>query len=111
MGLAGTCRRRSRRDSRPQLPPPGPGPAHLCRVPAAGCRNGRHHSRSCDVSMTLVMAPVPASADPPEPARRVDTASSGADRIFRLYLLASGLTVLIIMGTIGLFLFYRGSQA
>jgi phosphate transport system permease protein len=61
--------------------------------------------------MTLVMAPVPASADPPEPARRVDTASSGADRIFRLYLLASGLTVLIIMGTIGLFLFYRGSQA
>jgi len=61
--------------------------------------------------MTLVMAPVPAPADPPEPARRVRTASSGADRVFRLSLLASGLTVLIIMGTIGLFLFYRGSQA
>jgi phosphate transport system permease protein len=61
--------------------------------------------------MTVVMAPVPSPADPPEPARRVRTASGGADRVFRLSLLASGLTVLIIMGTIGLFLFYRGSQA
>ena len=61
--------------------------------------------------MTLVMAPLPSPADPTELARRVRTASGGADRVFRLALLASGLTVLIIMGAIGLFLFYQGAQA
>jgi phosphate transport system permease protein len=49
--------------------------------------------------------------EPPETARKVREASGGADRVFRLSLLGSGLTVLLIMGTIGLFLFYRGSQA
>jgi phosphate transport system permease protein len=57
------------------------------------------------------MAPVPGPMEPPETARKVREASGGADRVFRLSLLGSGLTVLLIMGTIGLFLFYRGSQA
>ncbi len=63
------------------------------------------------------MAPVPGpanpgeSAGPGESARKVRSASGGADRVFRLSLRGAGLTVLIIMVAIGLFLFYRGSQA
>lgn len=37
--------------------------------------------------------------------------AGGADRIFGLSLRGSGLAVLAIMGTIGLFLFFQGSQA
>jgi phosphate transport system permease protein len=59
----------------------------------------------------IVMAPVPGPTGPPESARKVREASGGADRVFRLSLVGSGLMVLLIMGTIGLFLFYRGSQA
>ncbi len=57
------------------------------------------------------MAPVPGPANPGESARKVRSASGGADRVFRLSLQGAGLTVLIIMSAIGLFLFYRGSQA
>jgi phosphate transport system permease protein len=57
------------------------------------------------------MAPVPGPADPPESARTVRSAARGADRVFGLTLRGAGLAVLIIMTTIGLFLFYRGSQA
>ncbi|MGH3822247.1 MAG: phosphate ABC transporter permease subunit PstC [Pseudonocardiaceae bacterium] len=60
---------------------------------------------------TVVMAPVPGPTGPSDSARRVKSASGGADRVFRLSLLGAGLTVLIIMSAIGLFLFYRGSQA
>ncbi len=49
--------------------------------------------------------------DPPETARKVRSAAAGADRAFRLTLQGAGLAVLVIMTTIGLFLFYRGSQA
>lgn len=60
---------------------------------------------------TGVLAPVPGPTDPSDSARRVNSASGGADRVFRLSLMGAGLTVLIIMSAIGLFLFYRGSQA
>jgi phosphate transport system permease protein len=49
--------------------------------------------------------------DPPETARKVRSAAAGADRVFKLTLQGAGVAVLIIMTTIGLFLFYRGSQA
>lgn len=49
--------------------------------------------------------------DPPETARKVRSAAAGADRVFQLTLRGAGLAVLVIMTTIGLFLFYRGSQA
>jgi phosphate transport system permease protein len=61
--------------------------------------------------VTLVMAPVPSPTDPPEPKRTVKSVGGGADRVFRHFLLGSGLVVLLIMGTIGLFLFYQGSRA
>ncbi|HET9255338.1 MAG TPA: phosphate ABC transporter permease subunit PstC [Pseudonocardiaceae bacterium] len=60
---------------------------------------------------TVVMAPVPGPVNPPESVRRVRPASGGADRVFQLSLRGAGLIVLIIMSAIGLFLFYRGSQA
>jgi phosphate transport system permease protein len=53
----------------------------------------------------------PGSIDPPETARKVRSAAAGADRVFKLTLQGAGVTVLVIMTTIGLFLFYRGSQA
>ena len=53
----------------------------------------------------------PGSIDPPETARKVRSAAAGADRVFQLTLRGAGLAVLVIMTTIGLFLFYRGSQA
>ena len=53
----------------------------------------------------------PGSMDPPETARKVRSAAAGADRVFKLTLQGAGVAVLIIMTTIGLFLFYRGSQA
>ncbi len=59
--------------------------------------------------MTSVMT-APRSG-PPESARKVKSAASGADRIFQFLLRAAGLTVLVIMTTIGLFLFYRGWTA
>ena len=60
---------------------------------------------------TITMAPVPGPDSPPESARKVRSASAGADGIFRLSLQGAGLTVLILMCAIGLFLFYRGAQA
>jgi phosphate transport system permease protein len=60
---------------------------------------------------TVVMAPVPGPTDQPETARKVRSAARGADRVFGLTLRGAGLAVLVIMTTIGLFLFYRGSQA
>jgi phosphate transport system permease protein len=60
---------------------------------------------------TVVMAPVPGPEGPAESARKAKSIAGGADRVFRLTLQGAGLTVLVIMTTIGLFLFYRGSQA
>ncbi|HEV7827399.1 MAG TPA: hypothetical protein VGP04_00840 [Pseudonocardiaceae bacterium] len=60
---------------------------------------------------TIVMAPVPGPEGPPETVRKVRSAAVGADRAFKLTLQGAGVTVLVIMTTIGLFLFYRGSQA
>ena len=60
---------------------------------------------------TIVMAPVPGPEEPPETVRKVRSAAVGADRVFNLTLRGAGVTVLVIMTTIGLFLFYRGSQA
>ncbi len=57
------------------------------------------------------MAPVPGPESPPESARKVRSAAAGADRVFQITLRGAGLAVLIIMATIGLFLFYRGAQA
>ena len=59
--------------------------------------------------MTMAMAS--GSIDPPETARKVRSAAAGADRVFKLTLQGAGVAVLVIMTTIGLFLFYRGSQA
>ncbi|MGH3886483.1 MAG: phosphate ABC transporter permease subunit PstC [Pseudonocardiaceae bacterium] len=56
-------------------------------------------------------APTSGPEIPTESARTVKSTSDGADRVFRLLLLGAGLTVLIIMITIGLFLFFRGSTA
>lgn len=47
----------------------------------------------------------------PDSARRVGAGSSGADRVYDLSLLGSGLIVLITMSTIGFFLFYQGFPA
>ena len=57
------------------------------------------------------MAPVPGPDSPHESARKVRSASVGADRVFGLTLRGAGVAVLIIMSTIGLFLLYRGTQA
>jgi phosphate transport system permease protein len=46
-----------------------------------------------------------------QPVRRVLPAVSGADWIFGLSLRSAGLAVLLIMSTVGLFLFVRGSGA
>ena len=37
--------------------------------------------------------------------------SGGADQVFRISLRSSGIVVLTIMGTIGLFLFFQGAKA
>jgi phosphate transport system permease protein len=60
---------------------------------------------------TIVMAPVPGPDSLPESARKVRSLAGGADRVFGRSLQGAGLLVLVIMTTIGLFLFYRGSQA
>jgi phosphate transport system permease protein len=60
---------------------------------------------------TIVMAPVPGPESQPETARKVRSAAGGADRVFRHALQGTGVTVLVIMGLIGLFLLYRGSTA
>ena len=60
---------------------------------------------------TITMAPVPGPDSPPESARKVRSIAGGADRVFGRSLQGAGLLVLVIMTTIGLFLFYRGSQA
>ncbi len=60
--------------------------------------------------MTTVMT-APGQAGPPEMPRTVRSAARGADRVFGLSLRGAGLTVLLIMGAIGLFLLYRGSGA
>jgi phosphate transport system permease protein len=59
---------------------------------------------------TVVIAP-PSGPGPAESPRKVRAASVGGDRVFGLTLRGAGLAVLIIMTAIGLFLFYRGSQA
>lgn len=46
-----------------------------------------------------------------ESARQVNSASDGADRIFALSLRSVGVTVLLTMGAVGLFLFLQGSSA
>ncbi|MGH3686026.1 MAG: phosphate ABC transporter permease subunit PstC [Pseudonocardiaceae bacterium] len=51
------------------------------------------------------------ASGPAESARRVWSAEGGADRVFGLSLRSAGLTVLLIMTGIGLFLSVRGSQA
>jgi phosphate transport system permease protein len=53
----------------------------------------------------------PTPGDPAESARRVRSVARGADRVFGLVLRSAGLAVLLIMGTVGLFLFIRGSSA
>ncbi len=57
------------------------------------------------------MAPVPGPESPPESARKIRSVAGGADRVFRRSLQGAGVAVLLIMGTIGLFLFYQGSTA
>jgi phosphate transport system permease protein len=61
--------------------------------------------------ITVAAASTSGPQVPPESARRVRSASTGADRVFQLSLRGAGLTVLLIMGTIGLFLSYKGSPA
>lgn len=62
--------------------------------------------------MTSVMTvPTSGPTGPPESARRVTSASGGADRVFQLALRSAGLTVLLIMSAVGLFLFFRGWDA
>ncbi len=60
---------------------------------------------------TIVTAPPSGPAVPPDSARKVNSASDGADRVFRLSLQGAGLIVLVIMTAIGLFLFYQGWTA
>jgi phosphate transport system permease protein len=57
------------------------------------------------------MESVPGPHGSPDKARRLRSDSGGADRVFELVLLASGLIVLVIMCTIGLFLLYQGFPA
>ena len=60
---------------------------------------------------SVTTAPTSGPGATPESARRVKSASGGADRVFQLSLRGAGLTVLVIMSTIGLFLFYQGFTA
>ncbi|HKR51958.1 MAG TPA: phosphate ABC transporter permease subunit PstC [Pseudonocardiaceae bacterium] len=60
---------------------------------------------------SIVTTPISGPEVPPESARRVRSASGGADRVFGLSLRSAGLLVLLIMGGTGLFLFFRGSDA
>ncbi|MGH3754768.1 MAG: phosphate ABC transporter permease subunit PstC [Pseudonocardiaceae bacterium] len=60
---------------------------------------------------TIVTTPTSGPEIPPESARKVNSASDGADRVFRLSLQGAGLAVLAIMSGIGLFLFYQGWTA
>ncbi len=61
--------------------------------------------------MTPVVTVSTGPPGPPESARKVKSASNGVDRIFRLSLHGTGVAVLVIMITIGLFLFYHGATA
>ncbi|HKR48694.1 MAG TPA: phosphate ABC transporter permease subunit PstC [Pseudonocardiaceae bacterium] len=61
--------------------------------------------------MNVVTMPISGPEIPPESVRRVRSTSGGADRVFQLSLRGAGLAVLVIMSTIGLFLFYRGWTA
>ena len=56
-------------------------------------------------------AEVQATADEPETRRQIRTPPSGADRAFRSIVLAAAVSVLIIMGLIGLFLLLRSTDA
>ena len=60
---------------------------------------------------TIVDAAVPAPQLPQERARKVKSGSTGVDRVFQVSLRVAGLTVLLVMGTIGVFLFVQGSPA
>jgi phosphate transport system permease protein len=55
----------------------------------------------------IATTPATGPGDP----RRVRSADVGVDRVFGLSLRSAGLAVLLIMGTVGLFLFLRGSTA
>jgi phosphate transport system permease protein len=61
--------------------------------------------------VTTITPPPSGPGGRPEPARRVESAAGGVDRVFGLSLASAGVTVLLIMGTVGLFLFVRGSSA
>ncbi len=60
---------------------------------------------------SVTIAPTSGPEGPPASARRVRSASGGADRVFALSLRSVGLAVLLIMGGVGLFLFFQGSGA
>jgi phosphate transport system permease protein len=59
---------------------------------------------------TVLPPPVPVDA-PAEERRSRTTSLDGSDRIFRMILRGSGITVLLIMGLVGLFLLIRGGDA
>jgi phosphate transport system permease protein len=59
----------------------------------------------------IVDAAVPGPQLPQERARKVKSGSTGVDRVFQVSLRAAGLTVLLIMGTISVFLFVQGFPA
>ncbi len=56
---------------------------------------------------SITTTPTSGPAVPPESARKVRSATGGADRVFRLSLWEAGAAVLVIMIGIGLFLVYR----
>jgi phosphate transport system permease protein len=60
---------------------------------------------------TIITATTPGPGNDVESARRVESTAGGVDRFFRFSLLSTGVAVLLIMGTVGLFLFVRGSGA
>src|SRR5919202_4711323 len=65
-----------------------------------------------DISVTTIVRPSAVGPeDSVDPARRVKSAGGGADRLFGLSLTGTGIAVLTIMGTVGLFLTLRGAGA
>ncbi|MDQ3906162.1 MAG: phosphate ABC transporter permease subunit PstC [Actinomycetota bacterium] len=60
---------------------------------------------------TIVRPSAVGPEDSVDPARRVKSAGGGADRLFGLSLTGTGIAVLTIMGTVGLFLTLRGAGA